>query len=72
VSPSAVPASLTPPLYWSTMTAECSPSAPVSTAPHRPRPPGRGGPQAFDPSVPNVARIYDYLLRGKDNYACRP
>ncbi|HUY44472.1 MAG TPA: hypothetical protein VMV92_01910 [Streptosporangiaceae bacterium] len=54
------------------MTAECSPSAPVSTAPHRPRPPGRGGPQAFDPSVPNVARIYDYLLRGKDNYACRP
>ncbi len=25
--------------------------------------------QAFDPSVPNVARIYDYLLSGKDNYA---
>lgn len=23
----------------------------------------------LDPSVPNVARIYDYLLNGKDNYA---
>jgi hypothetical protein len=23
----------------------------------------------FDPSVPSVARIYDYLLGGKDNYA---
>lgn len=23
----------------------------------------------FDPSVPNVARIYDYLLGGKDNFA---
>jgi len=25
--------------------------------------------QAFDPTVPNVARIYDFLLDGKDNYA---
>lgn len=25
--------------------------------------------QAFDPNVPNVARIYDFLLHGKDNYA---
>ena len=24
---------------------------------------------AFDPAVPNVARIYDFLLQGKDNYA---
>lgn len=24
---------------------------------------------AFDPRVPNVARIYDFLLRGKDNFA---
>jgi O-methyltransferase involved in polyketide biosynthesis len=24
---------------------------------------------AFDPNVPNVARIYDFLLHGKDNYA---
>ena len=24
---------------------------------------------AFDPSRPNVARVYDYLLGGKDNYA---
>ena len=23
----------------------------------------------FDPSLPNVARVYDYLLGGKDNYA---
>jgi hypothetical protein len=30
---------------------------------------GRGGSRSFDPSVPNVARIYDFLLRGKDNYA---
>jgi hypothetical protein len=29
----------------------------------------RYSPQTFDPNVPNVARIYDYLLRGKDNYA---
>ena len=27
----------------------------------------RGG--AFDPSVPNVARVYDYVLGGKDNFA---
>jgi S-adenosyl methyltransferase len=25
--------------------------------------------QAFNPTVPNVARIYDFLLGGKDNYA---
>ena len=25
--------------------------------------------QAFNPAVPNVARIYDFLLGGKDNYA---
>jgi O-methyltransferase involved in polyketide biosynthesis len=25
--------------------------------------------QAFDPSRPNVARVYDYLLAGKDNFA---
>ncbi len=30
---------------------------------------GRDGLQAFDPTVPNVARIYDFLLDGKDNYA---
>jgi S-adenosyl methyltransferase len=28
-----------------------------------------GGPPAFDISVANQARIYDYLLGGKDNYA---
>jgi hypothetical protein len=29
-----------------------------------------GGPaSAFDPRRPNVARVYDYLLGGKDNYA---
>ncbi len=27
-----------------------------------------GGP-GFDPTVPNVARIYDYMLGGKDNFA---
>jgi SAM-dependent methyltransferase len=27
------------------------------------------GPVPFDPSVPNVARIYDFMLGGKDNYA---
>jgi len=26
-------------------------------------------PPALDPSVPNVARMYDYMLGGKDNYA---
>jgi hypothetical protein len=26
-------------------------------------------PPAFNPAVPNVARIYDFLLGGKDNYA---
>ena len=25
--------------------------------------------QAFDPNIPNVARIYDFFLHGKDNYA---
>jgi S-adenosyl methyltransferase len=25
--------------------------------------------QAFNPTIPNVARIYDFLLGGKDNYA---
>ena len=29
----------------------------------------RYSPQTFDPNVPNVARIYDFLLGGKDNYA---
>jgi hypothetical protein len=23
----------------------------------------------FDPSTPSIARVYDYLLDGKDNYA---
>ena len=27
------------------------------------------GSQGFDATIPNVARIYDYLLGGKDNYA---
>jgi O-methyltransferase involved in polyketide biosynthesis len=32
--------------------------------------PGAAGPQSsLDPSVPNIARIYDYLLGGKDNFA---
>jgi hypothetical protein len=26
-------------------------------------------PRGFDPSVPNIARIYDYMLGGKDNFA---
>jgi hypothetical protein len=26
-------------------------------------------PKGFDPHVPNIARIYDYMLGGKDNYA---
>jgi len=30
---------------------------------------GAGPPTGFDPSLPNVARIYDYMLGGKDNYA---
>jgi trans-aconitate methyltransferase len=25
--------------------------------------------QSFDPTVPNVARVYDYMLGGKDNFA---
>jgi len=28
-----------------------------------------GPPTGADPSIPNVARIYDYMLGGKDNYA---
>jgi hypothetical protein len=31
--------------------------------------PGKAGPLPFDTSVANQARIYDYLLGGKDNYA---
>ena len=31
--------------------------------------PPRRGSQGFDVTVPNVARIYDYLLGGKDNFA---
>jgi hypothetical protein len=30
---------------------------------------GRFLPRDFDPTVPNVARVYDYLLGGKDNFA---
>src|ERR1700678_4692234 len=30
---------------------------------------GKAGPPAFDTSVANQARIYDYLLGGKDNCA---
>ncbi|HEU5158188.1 MAG TPA: SAM-dependent methyltransferase [Streptosporangiaceae bacterium] len=26
-------------------------------------------PKGFDPNVPNIARIYDYMLGGKDNFA---
>lgn len=46
---------------WSTQ-----PAVPVSEYGSEP---GRGIPPAFDPNVPNVARIYDFLLQGKDNYA---
>ncbi|GAB2921486.1 SAM-dependent methyltransferase [Nonomuraea fastidiosa] len=28
-----------------------------------------GAPEGVDPSVPNVARMYDYFLDGKDNFA---
>jgi len=31
--------------------------------------PGRPGPSALDTSVPHPARVYDYWLGGKDNYA---
>ncbi len=31
--------------------------------------PSSGVGEGFDPSVPNVARVYDYLLGGKDNFA---
>jgi S-adenosyl methyltransferase len=30
---------------------------------------GKASPPAFDTSVANQARMYDYLLGGKDNYA---
>lgn len=30
---------------------------------------GAGTPAGFDPAVPSAARIYDYLLGGKDNFA---
>jgi hypothetical protein len=30
---------------------------------------GKGGPLTFDTSVAHVARMYDYVLGGKDNYA---
>jgi hypothetical protein len=26
----------------------------------------------FDPATPNMARVYDYWLSGKDNYPGRP
>ncbi|RDI69248.1 SAM-dependent methyltransferase [Nocardia pseudobrasiliensis] len=29
---------------------------------------GRPAPEGVDPSTPNVARVYDYMLGGKDNY----
>jgi len=31
--------------------------------------PGKTGPLPFDTSVAHQARVYDYLLGGKDNYA---
>jgi SAM-dependent methyltransferase len=31
--------------------------------------PGGGGPAAFDTSVAHIARVYDYWLGGKDNFA---
>ncbi|MEY9874193.1 hypothetical protein ABH931_003687 [Streptacidiphilus sp. MAP12-33] len=30
---------------------------------------GEGGSMGFDPNVPSTARVYDYLLGGKDNFA---
>jgi hypothetical protein len=36
---------------------------------HEPYPHGDGARWLMDASVPNVARIYDYLLGGKDHYA---
>jgi len=30
---------------------------------------GAGAPAGLDTSIPNVARVYDYLLGGKDNFA---
>lgn len=36
---------------------------------HEPYPHGDGVRRLLDASVPNVARIYDYLLGGKDHYA---
>jgi hypothetical protein len=36
---------------------------------HQPRPPHARAPLADYASVAHVARIYDYLLGGKDNFA---
>jgi O-methyltransferase involved in polyketide biosynthesis len=44
-----------------------------ATTPQEPAPGAREATrdpsQTFDPTVPNVARIYDFLLHGKDNYS---
>jgi SAM-dependent methyltransferase len=42
----------------------------VTSSPDIPASPGSPDetPRCFDPSVPNAARIYDWLLGGKDNY----
>jgi hypothetical protein len=42
--------------------------------PPEPDPPEPGGPapSALDTSVPHPARVYDYWLGGKDNYAPVP
>jgi hypothetical protein len=37
-----------------------------------PWPAGPVPPQGLDVTVPNVARIYDHLLGGKDNYPADP
>jgi hypothetical protein len=61
--------------------AEMSPSSPLSRGPGTSTAPGPdrdagapvtrpvGRPVPFDTSVPNVARMYNYLLGGKDNFA---
>ena len=41
----------------------------VSRSPRSLARPHNDGAPRFDPSVPNVARLYDYLLGGKDSYA---
>jgi hypothetical protein len=61
--------------------ATALPAPAARTAPARTRPAGRGSRLAassasaagahstrFSPEVPNVARMYDYMLGGKDNY----